>query len=133
MRDDVKKSLGKADFNSDNTDRYKFEDIVVRVKYVLEPCGSFSAFGYYNVPINTVLEVTFEPVKELRLKKFLKNLNITNMDKLETKGEMDTGIVHYFDKKRGIKFAVNSDKTIYSYTFGAKASDSHLLCQEDDS
>lgn len=94
--------------------------------YVLPPCeqGLPSDWGNWNVPKDTVVNISINLKKEIKLAE----LNIPDLENLKWYTD-DTQTTYYKDRKNGVEYAVTGD-IVRSITYGPKVADEKLLCNK---
>lgn len=127
-RAEVKKLLGEPLFEEGRPiDIYDVIEGRLNIMYVLNPCqqGLPSNWGNWNVPKDTVVNITVHLKNELRIS----DLKIPDLEKLKWYTD-DTQTTYYQDNEKGIEYSV-SDGAIRSMSYGPKQTDEKLLCRKN--
>src|ERR1043165_845780 len=128
-RADVKRMFGKPLFEEGKP--LDIDDVDVgriNIMYVVQPCqqGLPSNWGNWNVPVDTVVDVTIHLKKEFPFA----DQKIPDKEKLKWYTD-DAGFSYYEDKKEGIEYSVNRDGMVEDITYGPSEKDEHLLCKKN--
>jgi hypothetical protein len=109
-------------------DIYDVDEGRINIMYVVQPCqqGLPSNWGYWNVPVDTVVDITVHLNKELPFG----DLKIPDKEKLRWYTD-DAGFSYYEDKKEGVEYSVSRDGMVVDITYGPTEKDEHFLCKKD--
>jgi len=128
-RADVRRILGRPLFDEGKViETFDVPEGRLNVMFVAHPCqkGLPANWGNWNVPVDTVVEISIHLEKPFRFSK----LKIPNKEKKKWYTD-DTLTTYYHDEKEGIEYSVTERGIVEEITYGPTSKDESLLCDRN--
>jgi len=122
-RNDVERLFGLSSYGGGYAYDFKNERVFFQYQYPDNECGKI--WGRWDVPLNTVLEITVYPKNKM----LFVDLKMDMSKFKETETDIP-GSYRYFDKEHGISYAVDNG-VVAQIRYLPSAKDKHLACPEE--
>jgi hypothetical protein len=119
-RNDVERLFGLSSYGGGYAYEFENERVFFQYQYPDNQCGRI--YGQWNVPLNTVIEVTVYPKNKILFSSL--KLKISKLK--ETKIHI-SGRYRYFNEEEGISYAVDNG-VVAQISYLPSANDKHLGC-----
>ena len=106
---------------------YSIKDATIDISYSYGKCNEKLNSGW-NVPADTVIEVNFTPLTDIKFSSF--RLNLKKFKKIRESPDVPD-IITYINRDGGVKYVVQQDGLLSSIGFFPSVQYSELRCKEN--